>query len=329
MKILFYSIHEFEKKFVNEAFKGVEITLIEDRLTLKTVDLSKGYEGIAVFSSDVLDKKVLEALYKYGIKYISTRSVGYDHIDVESAEKLNIKVANVPEYSPYSVAEFTVAMLLSVNRKLIKANNLFKSRDFRLDSLVGFDVNGKTIGIIGCGKIGSVFANIMLAFGTQVLIYDLEINEKLNSNKNVKYVDLDFLYENSDIISISIPLNTHTKYLINKHSIAKMKRKPIILNTARGGVVNTNDLIEALKSGQISAAALDVFEREKGMYFHDFTNKEIKDDEFNTLNSLENVYLTSHQAFLTNEALSGIANTTALNFESWRDKGFCQNELSS
>jgi len=246
-----------------------------------------------------VNEEVLSILNWLDIKYIATRSVGYDHIDLVASKKFGIKVANVPEYSTYSVGEFTVAMLMTLNRKLVEANKLFKKQDFRLDTLVGSDINGKTIGIIGCGKIGSVFANIMLAFGTKLLIYDLEENPKLAQNPNVKYVELDELYEKSEIISLSLPLNEYTKYMINKDSISKMKRKPMLLNTARGGIINTTDLIEALKSGQVYSAALDVFEREKGMYFHDFTDKEINDEEFKFLNKIENVFLTSHQAFLT------------------------------
>lgn len=274
-----------------------------------------------------MNEEVLSILNWLDIKYIATRSVGYDHIDLVASKKFGIKVANVPEYSTYSVGEFTVAMLMTLNRKLVEANKLFKKQDFRLDTLVGSDINGKTIGIIGCGKIGSVFANIMLAFGTKLLIYDLEENPKLAQNPNVKYVELDELYEKSEIISLSLPLNEYTKYMINKDSISKMKRKPMLLNTARGGIINTTDLIEALKSGQVYSAALDVFEREKGMYFHDFTDKEINDEEFKFLNTIENVFLTSHQAFLTKEALSGIANTTAFNFDSWNKTGKSENEL--
>lgn len=327
MKIFFYSIHEFEKEFALNAFINFDVTFTEERLTIETVHLANGFEGIAVFSSDVLNEEVLSELNELGVKYIATRSVGYDHIDLDAAKKIGIKVANVPEYSPYSVGEFTVAMLMTINRNLVKANRLFKKQDFRLDTLVGSDIYGKTIGIIGCGKIGSVFANIMLAFGTKLLIYDLEENPKLAQNPNVKYVDLDELYGNSEIISLSLPLNDNTKYLINKNSISKMKKNPILLNTARGGIINTTDLIEALKSGQISSAALDVFEREKGMYFHDYTDKAINDEEFKILNEIENVFLTSHQAFLTKEALSGIANTTAFNFDSWNKLGKSINEL--
>lgn len=327
MKILFYSIHEFEKEFALNAFENFDVTFTEERLTIETVHLANGFGGITVFSSDILNEEVLSQLNELEIKYIATRSVGYDHIDIDAAMKFGIKVANVPEYSPYSVGEFTVAMLMTLNRNLVKANRLFKKQDFRLDTLVGSDIYGKTIGIIGCGKIGSVFANIMLAFGTKLLIYDLEENPKLAQNQNVKYVELDELYGNSEIISLSLPLNEHTKYLINKDSISKMKRKPMLLNTARGGIIKTTDLIEALKSGEISSAALDVFEREKGMYFHDYTNKIINDEEFKILNEMENVFLTSHQAFLTKEALTGIANTTAFNFDSWNKSGKSSNEL--
>ncbi len=327
MKIIVYSIHDFEIPFIKSAFANFEIEFTEERLTLETSSLAEGFDGVSVFSSDSVSEEVIKNLKSFNINYISTRSAGYDHIDLTAAKQNNMKIANVPEYSPYSVAEFTVAMLLALNRKLFRADELFQLQDFRLDTLVGFDVHNKTIGIIGAGKIGAAFAKIMYGFGTNILIYDLERNPKLENLENIKYVELDELYENSDIISLSLPLNNHTKYMINKQSIEKMKKKPMLLNTARGAVINTTNLIEALKSGQISAAALDVFEREKGMYFYDWSEKIINDDEFNILKAMQNVYLTSHQAFLTREALEGIASTSAENFKEWRDKGECQNEL--
>lgn len=327
MKILFFSIHEFEKPFIEKNFNDFEITYTEKQLTPETAYMANGYDGISVFSSDIVNEQVLKIFKSQGNTYVSTRSVGYDHIDLDIAKSHNIKIANVPEYSPYSVAEFTVAMLLALNRKLFRADELFQLQDFRLDSLVGFDVFGKTVGIIGAGKIGSAFAKIMNGFGTNILIYDLEKNEELLKYQNLKYVDLDTIYEKSDIISLSLPLNKHTKYLINSESISKMKKQPIILNTARGAIINTTDLINALKAGQISGASLDVFEREKGMYFYDYSEKVIDDDEFHILKSMQNVYLTSHQAFLTKEALSGIAKTSSDNFKSWFKNGKCDNEL--
>jgi D-lactate dehydrogenase len=327
MKIIVYSIHNFEIPFIDKAFANFKIEYREERLTPETTHLAEGFNGVSVFSSDIVNDEVLKNLKDLNIKYISTRSVGYDHIDLNAAQDIDIKIANVPEYSPYSVAEFTVAMLLALNRKLFRADELFQLQDFRLDSLVGFDVHNKTIGIIGAGKIGSAFASIMYGFGAKILIYDIEKNPKLEQLENLKYVELDELYENSDIISLSLPLNKHSKYMINNQSIAKMKKKPMLLNTARGGIVNTTDLIYALKSGQISSAALDVFEREKGMYFYDWSEKIIDDDEFNVLKAMQNVYLTSHQAFLTKEALEGIAGTSAQNFKEWLESGKCQNEL--
>ena len=327
MKILFYSIHEFEKPFIEKHFNEFEIHYTEKQLNNESSHLAIGYDGVSVFSSDIVNEQVLKEFKSQGNKFVSTRSVGYDHIDLDAAKIHNIKIANVPEYSPYSVAEFTVAMLLALNRKLFRADELFQLQDFRLDSLVGFDVFGKTIGIIGAGKIGSAFAKIMNGFGTDILIYDIEKNEELINYKSIKYVDLETIYEKSDIISLSLPLNKHTKYLLNKESLSKMKKQPIILNTARGAIINTTDLINALKSGQISGASLDVFEREKGMYFYDFSEKVIDDDEFHILKSMQNVYLTSHQAFLTNEALSGIAKTSSENFKSWFNTGKCDNEL--
>lgn len=327
MKVKIFSVHEFEKDFIRASHHNIDYEWTESQLNINSVSETKEYDAITVFSSDKLDEEVLNKLNEFGIKYISTRSVGYDHIDLEHAHTLGIKVANVPEYSPYSVAEFTVAMLMVVNRKMMQANELFNKQDFRLDTLVGFDVNGKTVGIIGAGKIGSAFARIMNGFGAKILVYDIEKQRDLTMYSNLKYVSLNYLYENSDIISLSLPLNKHTKYLLNKDSFDKMLKKPILLNTARGAIINTSDLISALKSGQISAAALDVFEREKGMYFHEFTNKKIEDEEFDTLNSMDNVLMTSHQAFLTKEALTGIAETTNYNLNCWLNNKKCENEI--
>lgn len=327
MRVKIFSIHEFEKNHIIENYKNFEYEWTNEQLNLNTVELAKGFDAITVFSSDKLDSDVLYKLNDYGIKYISTRSVGFDHINLSIAHKLGLKVANVPEYSPYSVAEFTLALIMMLNRNLFKAVKQFKDQDYRLDSLVGFDLHNKTVGIIGAGKIGSTFAKILNGFGAKILVYDIEKNRDLTLYSNLKYVDLDYLYANSDIISLSLPLNNETKYLINKDSFKKMIKKPMIINTARGAIINTTDLIYALENQLISSAALDVFEREKGIYFHDYTNKTISDDEFHKLNNMDNVLMTSHQAFLTKEALSGIASTTNYNLNCWLNNKKCENEI--
>lgn len=329
MKTLVYSIHGFDKPFLEVAAKGKhELYFTEQSLNMDTCELAKGYEVVALFTSDNASSEVLQKLYDNGVKFIALRSVGYDHVDLAKAQQLNIRVANVPAYSPYAIAEHAVALLMALNRKLLLGQQLMQTGDYRLDQLTGFDLHGKKIGIIGTGKIGTAFAKIMHGFGCNLLGYDVEVNHQLIRDTQIKYTSLEDLCKQSDVISVNCPLNTATKYMFNKTVFKQMKKGVVFINTARGGIVNTIDLIEALDKGIVAAAGLDVYEYEKLIFFYDHTNKGVNDQLFQKLRSYQNVLITGHQAFLTNEALQGIANTTIANLDAWTQNGISQNEVN-
>lgn len=328
MKTLIYSIHGFDKSFLKKSAVGKhELVYTEKRLNASTAHLAKGYEAIAVFSSDIASAEVLEQLKEYGVNYIATRSVGYDHIDLEKAKELGIKVANVPSYSPYAIAEHAVTLLMTINRKIRLSQSLMQQNDFRLDQLIGFDIHGKTIGIVGTGKIGEAFARIMHGFGCQLLAYDIEENKDLIRTTGIQYVSLEEVCKAADVISVSCPLNKATRYLFNKTVFAHMKKGVVFINTARGGIVNTTDLLDALDQGIVSSAGLDVYEQEKPIFFNDLTQQTIEDELFERLRNHPQVLLTGHQAFLTNEALQGISDTTVCNLTEWERDGRSENDL--
>lgn len=330
MKTLIYSIHGFDKSFLEKEAEGKhELSYTEERLNASTAQLAKGYEAIAVFSSDIASAEVLEQLHANGIKYIATRSVGYDHIDLEKAKELGIKVANVPSYSPYAIAEHAVTLLMTLNRKIRLGQTLMQQNDFRLDQLVGFDLHGKTVGIVGTGKIGEAFARIMHGFGCKLIAYDIQQNKELIQATGIQYVSLEELCKIADVISVSCPLNKATKYLFNKAIFAQMKKGVVFINTARGGIVNTTDLLDALDSGIIASAGIDVYENEKPIFFNDLTRGMVADELFERLRKHPNVLVTGHQAFLTNEALQGIAGTTVCNLTEWEQEGFSENDLGN
>lgn len=329
MKVLVYSIHNFDKPYLEKASRGKhEFVYTELPLNEQTAGMATGFNAVALLSSDSANASVLQKLNKCGIRFIALRSVGHDHVDLHVASELNIKVANVPGYSPYSVAEHGVALLMALNRKLIEANRLFQKNDFRLDTLVGFDLHGKTVGIVGTGKIGSVFARIMYGFGCQILGYDILENEALKKEIKIQYVKLNELCNRADVICIACPLNENTRHLFNKKLFGEMKKGAYLINIGRGGIVNTVDLIEALENGIVGAAGLDVYENEKPLYFYDRRNMEIKDEIFLKLRSMPNVLMTAHQAFLTREALQGIASVTVQNLDEWQSTGFSRNDLN-
>jgi D-lactate dehydrogenase len=328
MKIFVYSSHRFEKPFLEKAAQGKhQLEFSVYALDSNTVKLSKGFDAILIFTSCDASAKVLDKLYENGIRYIALRSVGYNHIDLEKAKLLGIKVANVPCYSPYSVAEHAVTMLMALNRKIVLGQKLMSKNDFSLDQLIGFDLHGKTVGIVGTGKIGSAFAHIMKGFGCNLLGYDVQENAALINQTQINYVSLEDLCQQSDVISLHCPLNSNTKCLFDKTLFSIMKKGVCFINTARGSIVNTKDLIEALENKSIAAAGLDVYENEKEIFFRNHLNNVIVDEVFDKLRSLPNVLITGHQAFLTNEALIGIAETTFKNINDWESKDKCDNDL--
>jgi len=327
MKVLVYSAHPYEIPFLETAAaKKHELVLTQNKLSLETVHLASGCQAIALFTGDDASAPVLEKLKTLGIRQIALRSAGFDHVDLGAAKKLGINVANVPVYSPYAIAEHAVALLMALNRKLIEGQRLIRSNDFRLNTLVGFDIHGRTVGVIGTGTIGMVFSKIMKGFGTNLIAYD-PIQNNESSSMGIEYVSLDELFRRSDIISIHCPLNDHTRYMIAAAQLQLMKRECILINTSRGGIVNTEDLLDALDRGHLGGACLDVYEKEKALFFEDHQKDLLTDDLFARVISNTKVIVTGHQAFLTIEALQGISNTTIENLDSWQAGKKSPNEL--
>jgi D-lactate dehydrogenase len=329
MRVLNFSTHEFDREYLERYSSGIHLfDFCDDALNLNTVKIASGYDAITLFTSDDASDPVLEKLSTLGVRYICLRSAGYDHVNLTRARELGIRVANVPAYSPYAVAEHALMLLMALNRKILTAADQLKNNDFRLNNLIGFDVHGKTIGVVGTGKIGSAFVHIMLGMGCKVLAYDIQENPILTLLENFEYTTLEHLCRQSDIIALFCPLNAQTRYMFKRELFYKMKRGVILINTARGGIVHTQDLIEAIENGQIGAAGLDVYENEKGIYFKDLRNTKISDPLFERLRNLPQVLLTAHQAFLTHEALEGIARTTVKNLTDWEKLGKSENDLT-
>lgn len=330
MKIAFFDTHNFEKEIfvkTNEKFRH-EISFFETRLTNQTANLASGYPCVCAFVNDRLDKKILQTLAADGTRLIALRSAGFNHVDLVSAQALGIRVVRVPEYSPYAVAEHAVALILSLNRKIHRAYNRVRENNFSLDGLVGFDLNKKTVGIIGLGRIGSVMAKILNGFGCQILAYDFVRNPHL-AEMNVQYVELDELLRNSDIISLQVPLTPQTRYIIDEKALALTKPGVMLINTGRGALIDTRALIKYLKSGHIGAAGLDVYEEEEGLFFKDLSAQILQDDILARLLTFPNVLLTSHQAFLTKEALENIAFVTLQNIYEFENEVDLKNEVSA
>lgn len=329
MKVFCYSTKPYDQPFLERAAAGKhEMKYTDKRLTPETVSLATGYDAITLFTSDDASEGVLRKLAAGGIKYITLRSAGYDHVNLKTANQLNISVGNVPEYSPYSIAEHAVAMLMAVNRKIVQSQLLMQLQDFRLDSLTGFDIHGKTVGIIGTGKIGIAFARIMKGFGANVIATDpVHSDEALTLG--ITYVPLADLLAKCDIISIHCPLNDSTRNLFSKKEFNLMRTGSIIINTSRGPIINTLDLIEALEKGNVGAACLDVYDKEKGLFFEDHRNDVLTDPLFARIRAMRNVLITGHQAFLTHEALTGIAETTIRNLDCWQNGEPVKNQLTS
>jgi D-lactate dehydrogenase len=319
MKTFVFSAHAYEIPFLKSAARDKhELIFTDKKLSVETAGMASGCDAVALFTADDASAPILQKLKLNGIHSIALRSAGYDHVDLSEASRLGIKVANVPAYSPYAIAEHAVALLLALNRKIAEGQQLIHASDFRLDTLIGFDIHEKRVGIIGTGTIGMVFAKIMSGFGAKLLGYDPVQNEEALS-LGLKYVSLDELYQTSDIISIHCPLNEKTRYLISKAQLDMMKKGCIIINTSRGGVVNTEDLLDALDREHLGGACLDVYENEKKLFFEDHRNQHSQDPLFAKLISNKKVIVTGHQAFLTVEALMGIAETTIQNLDCWQD----------
>jgi len=317
-KIAFFDSKPYDIESFNEINKeyGFDIKYFKFHLTPDNIVLTRGYDSIIIFVNDTVDTKMIDSLVDNGIRLIALRSSGFNNIDLKAA--LNkIKVVRVPAYSPNAIAEHTVALMLTLNRKLHRA--YFRTRDtnFSLNGLLGFNMFGKTAGIIGTGRIGKALVKILLGFGMEVLVYDKYPDQEFAQKTGCKYVTLKELYSSSDIISLNCPLTSETSFMINNKSLSLMKSGVMIINTGRGKLIKTSDLIEGLKSGKVSSAGLDVYEEESQFFFEDLSDRILEDDTLARLLTFNNVIITSHQGFFTKEALHNIAETTLANISEY------------
>lgn len=324
LKIDFFSAKPYEIKYFKDISAEHQINFITSPLSATTAHAVKGVDAVCVFVNDNLDKECIETLTKNGVKFIALRSAGFNHVDLKACQDNNLKVVRVPEYSPHGVAEHAMALLLTLNRKTHRAYNRVREGNFSLTGLEGFDLYNKKVGIIGLGKIGKAFCDICNGFGMQVYAYD----PCVESYKNTKITKLDSLLKNVDIISLHCPLNKHTQHIINDKSIDMMKIGVYIINTGRGALIDTKALIKGLKSGKIGAVGLDVYEQESSLFFSDHSLAIIQDDKLMRLLTFPNVLITSHQSFLTKEALQEIAKVTINNLECLAKNDECKNEIT-
>ena len=325
MTVAFFDTKPYDKPAFVEfgTAHGLEFRFFETKLNASTAALAQGCEAVCVFVNDTVDAAVIDALYAQGVKLIALRSAGYNNVDVRHAFG-KIHVVHVPAYSPYAVAEHAMALLLTSIRRIHKAYNRTREFNFSLGGLVGFDLHGKTVGVVGTGRIGCIFAEICRGFGMRVLAYD----RFPKADSGLAYVSLDELFTQSDIISLHCPLTDETRHMIDKEAIGKMKKGVVILNTSRGALIDAEALLEGIKVRRIGAACLDVYEEEADIFFEDRSGHILNDDLLSRLISMPNVIVTSHQAFLTEEALNNIAETTVNNIRSYFDNnGICDNEL--
>ena len=325
IKVAFFDTKVYDKPSF-EQYKNrfdIEFKFLETKLTEETAQLAAGCDAVCVFVNDTVNAAVIDKLYEYGIKMIALRCAGYNNVDISHAFG-KVHVTHVPAYSPYAVAEHAAALLLTSVRRIHKAYNRTRDFNFSLNGLTGFDLHGKTAGVIGTGKIGRIFIDICRGFGMNVIAYDAYPA----MDSGISYVSLDELFEKSDIISLHCPLTNETRHMIGDASIRKMKKGVVILNTSRGALIDAEALLEGIKSRKIGAACLDVYEEEADIFFEDRSGHILNDDLLSRLISMPNVIVTSHQAFLTEEALNNIAETTVNNIRScFENDGFCENEL--
>lgn len=313
-KILFFDTKPYDRDFFDRVNRDYHfsITYLQNHLTRDTVSLTQGFDAVCAFVNDTLNRPVIQKLYRHGIRLIALRSAGYNHVDLKSA--LNkIPIVRVPSYSPRSVAEHAVALMLSLNRKTHRAFFRIRDNNFSINGLIGFDLYNKTAGIIGTGQIGKAAIDILRGFGMKIMAYDPYPDKSYAQERQVKYVDLDTLYRHAEIITLHCPLTPENVHMINRESISKMKKGVMIINTGRGKLINTRDLINGLKKGLIGSAGLDVYEEETDYFFEDFSSSAIADDVLARLLTFPNVLITSHQGFFTHEAMTNIANTTLEN----------------
>lgn len=329
MKVAFFNTKSYDR----QSFEAIntnyhhELTFFDAQLSSKTAILAADFPAICMFVNDIADAATLDILASQGTRLVALRSAGFNTVDLQRAAELGIKVVRVPAYSPYAVAEHAVALVLALNRKIYRAYNRVRDDNFSLEGLLGFDLHGCTVGVVGTGKIGMVFAQIMHGFGCSVVGYDAFPNAQFEATGNARYVSLPELLANSDIISLHCPLLPETHHLINAEAIAQMKPGVMLINTSRGGLIDTPAVIEGIKSGKIAYLGIDVYEQEDELFFQDLSGTIIQDDTFQLLQSFPNVVITAHQAFFTRNALENIATTTLSNIKDFEQGQPLKNEV--
>lgn len=330
MKVIFYSVKLFEIEAINNAnTNNYKLSLFADQLNIQTADLARGHDAVCVFTSDDLSAPVLIKLKQIGINFINLRATGYDKIDLIKAEQLGITITNVPSYSPNGIAEHTIMLLLSLLKKNKITQHQIDEHNFSLDKIIGSNLQGKVIGIIGTGKIGSAMARLLHGFDVKLIAFDMKTNEELIKKYNLAYTTLESLCKQSDIITIHLPLNQQTKYMINDKILGLIKYNAIIINTSRGAIVKTIDLLKHLRNKHIGGYGMDVYENENGIFFFDHSKKHIEDKMLLELIAMDNVMITPHQAFATEEAVLNITKTTFHNFYAWETNKISGNEITT
>ena len=326
MKIAVFSTKPYDRRFLNDAAKeaGHELTFLDAKLSEATCRLAEGHDAVCIFVNDDASSEVIERLAEAGVTSIALRCAGFNNVDLDACQSHDVSVVRVPAYSPHAVAEHAVALILSLNRNIHRAYHRIRDNNFAIDGLLGFDLHGKTVGIVGMGKIGIEFAKIMSGFGCRVLAFDKGPSDSARSI-GVEFVEWSELLAQSDIISLHCPLNPDTHHLINAEAIEQMKDGVMIVNTSRGGVVDTAAVIKGLKSRKIGHLAIDVYEEEGDVFFEDLSNQVVPDDQLARLTTFPNVLITGHQAFFTTEAMRAIAKTTMANLTDLETTGQCEN----
>lgn len=319
MRVIIFSTKSYDRAFLEaaNAADAHHLTFVDSRLTRDTARLAQGHEAICVFVNDRIDEEIIETLRAFGVCLIALRCAGFNNVDLHAAARATITVCRVPSYSPHAIAEHTVGMVLALNRKLHRAYNRVREGNFDLEGLLGFDLNGKTVGVVGTGKIGRLVAQIFGGFGCHVVCHDPYPTDALPFS----YVGLDELFDTSDIVTLHCPLTPQTHHMVHDDAVARMKPGVMLINTSRGAVVDTLAVVRGLKSGKIGSLGLDVYEEEADLFFQDLSDKIIDDDVFARLLTFPNVLITGHQAFFTKEALTSIAETTLANISAFEATG--------
>lgn len=330
MKVAVFSTKSYDRHFLEAANEqhGHDLVFFEPRLNQETSALAAGFPAVCIFVNDQLDATALATIAKGGTRLIALRSAGFNHIDLRAAQDFGLTAVRVPAYSPYAVAEHTVGLILALNRKIYRAYNRAREGNFALEGLLGFDLHGRTAGIVGTGKIGAITAQILRGFGMELLGYDVYPNSECQAI-GLRYVSLAELFAASDIISLHCPLVPETYHMIGPEAISQMKDGVMLINTSRGALIDASAAVEGLKSGKIGYLGLDVYEQESGLFFEDLSNRVIQDDVFQRLQGFPNVLITGHQAFFTEDALKNIAETTLANITDFEAGRSCVNEVST